>query len=105
MRPGLRLLVPTALLLSACSTPSAAEPVTWTGSVTTLTPVLCIGRHGATGDCFTGGTTTQLTTLQLGECVSVTFAPLRLEVEGPQELTEVHPTSPAGHEEDCPPAP
>ena len=92
------LLLVVVALVAACG-PGDPEPVTWTGAVTTLAPVLCVGRDGANGDCFTGGPAAGL---RVGECVSVTFTPHAPGVEGPEALTDLHRTSALGHEQDCP---
>jgi hypothetical protein len=45
------------------------------GSVTTVRPVLCIGRHDATGTCVDGASADQLAGLAVGDCVQPRVAP------------------------------
>lgn len=59
------------VLLTGCSSKS-----TMTGIVTTLSADrICVGRPAASGDCFTGASSTDLRNVKTGDCVKVIYRP------------------------------
>ena len=66
------------------------------GTVTQISPQLCIGRHAALGACYgeTTGGGDVLNGLHVGECVRVTVAD--------RAVTKVEPVPAADHPDDCP---
>jgi hypothetical protein len=66
------------------------------GTVTQISPHLCIGRHAALGACYseTAGGGDVLSGLHVGECVRVTVAD--------RAVTNVEPVPAADHRDDCP---
>jgi hypothetical protein len=90
--PTLALLIPLvlAIVMGGC-----ARHDDLVGTVTQISPQLCIGRHAALGSCFseTAGSDV-LSGLQVGECVQVTVAD--------RAITKVEPVPAANHRDDCP---
>lgn len=94
------LAVALAATLTSCS---ASKEHGWYGQVMTLTPRLCVGRHAATGDCFTGGPAGQVAAVKPGDCVHVVFKPPAASAAaGPAQLLSIKPASAAEHRDDCP---
>jgi hypothetical protein len=87
------LLMPVA---GACGTSGSR---TWVGSVTTLSPRLCVGRHAATGDCFVASPTL-LSGVRAGDCVEVTFKPAK--GGNAATLQRVRHVDAKDHHQDCP---
>ena len=70
------------------------------GSVTTIRPVLCVGRYAAAGECVYGITAAARDRLQLGDCVSVLFgAP---NAQGRYRLKSIKAVASKDHRQDCP---
>lgn len=85
---------------AGCSGSSTQD---WYGQVTTLTPRLCVGRHAATGDCFTGGPTDQTAKVKVGDCVHVVFKPRAKNAPpGPLQLVSIKSATASDHRDDCP---
>jgi hypothetical protein len=69
------------------------------GTVTTLSPRLCIGAHAATGQCFVADRA-QLTEVQVGECVKATW---QESTSGPAlRLVSIEAAAVSEHGVDCP---
>jgi FlaG/FlaF family flagellin (archaellin) len=92
---GAVILMVAVALSSACSGHSHLV-----GSVTQLSPTLCVGRPAALGDCFTGADASTLSSLRVGDCVAVDFT--RTNGEGPASLTNVARVPASSHRDDCP---
>jgi hypothetical protein len=90
------VLLVSAALLSGCASP---EP--FVGTVMTLSPNLCVGRHAATGDCFTDVDASSLSRLHLGDCVKVEFTPS--SNSGPKHVKTIALVPATSYPDDCPP--
>jgi len=86
--PGLVIPIAMAIGIGGCA--SHADVV---GTVTQISPKLCIGRHAAAGACY-GHKADGLDGLRVGDCVQVTV------VDG--TVTDVEPVPAADHRDDCP---
>jgi hypothetical protein len=84
---------------AVAATGACAQRHEMVGTVTTLSPQLCIGRHAGTGDCFTGASDAALSQLHVGECVVVSFAPSA--GSGAARVETVQPIPAAEHPRDC----
>jgi hypothetical protein len=93
----LGIVVCWSVLLPGCSQDHDGS---WAGSVTTIEPVLCVGRYAAAGECFSGVSTATKSQLRVGDCVFVVFgAP---DAGGRYELKSIKPAAAKDHERDCP---
>lgn len=90
------ILTGSAVLTVGCS---QHEGDAWTGSVTTISPVLCVGRHAATGHCFHGASKATLASLNVGECVAVVFGPA--DARGRYQLKAIKSVAVTAHKRDC----
>jgi hypothetical protein len=88
---ALAVLVPLVMTFAGC-----ARHDDVVGTVTEISPRLCIGRHAALGACYSekAGGDVALSGLRVGECVRVTVAD--------QNITSVEPVPAADHRDDCP---
>ncbi|MDX6229622.1 MAG: hypothetical protein QOI76_3012 [Frankiales bacterium] len=84
-------------VLAGCG---GAGTTTWYGAVTSLEPQLCVGRHAATGGCFSVTTAASVASVLPGQCVELTFRPS--SSPGRPRLLTMHPVHAADHRTDCP---
>jgi hypothetical protein len=77
-----------------------AGTTTWYGAVTTLDPHLCVGRHAATGGCFTVTPASSVPKLRPGQCVELTFRPSSASTR--PTLLNLHVVAATEHRTDCP---
>jgi hypothetical protein len=91
------LAVAGTAVLASCG---GAGTTTWYGAVTTLDPQLCVGRHAATGGCFTVTAASSVPRLRPGQCVELTFRPSSSSTR--PRLLSLHVVAAAGHRTDCP---
>jgi hypothetical protein len=73
----------TLFIGAGCSSPTRPNVETWAGVITVLEPRLCVGRHDATGSCFSVPRSVSLRGVGLNECVVVAFIPGPEGVLGP----------------------
>jgi len=101
---SLSIMVVAAALSSGCSyrasIPQPSGSASIVGTVTTLSPRLCVGQHAATGDCFTGADASTLSGLHVGDCVTVEFT--LSSGPGPQHLKTISVVPASSHRDDCP---
>jgi hypothetical protein len=95
-----------ALLLAATGTAGCGNDdlTSQYGAVSSLNPQLCVGRHAAMGECFTGATPAMLSPLHVGQCVKVTFKISGSMGTGPARLRSVSAVKAEAHRLDCPAA-
>ena len=87
-----------APLVGACATTPGNH--SWVGTVMTVSPHVCVGRHAAMGDCFVVARPTLLSDVRVGDCVEVTFTPAK--DAGPATLQSVRHVAAKDHRQDCP---
>jgi hypothetical protein len=88
-------------VIAALSGCSGDDETSMVGSVTTVRPVLCIGRHDATGTCVDGASAHQLAGLAVGDCVRAVLGPA--DARGRNELRRLTAVSARAHRLDCVP--
>jgi hypothetical protein len=85
-----------SVLAAGCSTHKGGS---WVGSVTTVRPVLCVGRHVGTGECFYKVTPATRARLTVGQCVLVVFG--TSDARGRYPLKSVKRVAANKHTRDC----
>ena len=90
----------TVAMFGAVAGCGAHSETGWYGTVTSLRPLLCVGRHAATGECFVAGPAT--VAVRVGECVRVTFRPSTPAGGLHPTLLTIGPAHASEHVEDCP---
>ena len=84
-------------LLAGCG---GGGTTTWYGAVTTLDPQLCVGRHAATGGCFTVTAASSVPAIRPGQCVELTFRSSSTSTR--PTLLSLHVVAATSHRTDCP---
>jgi hypothetical protein len=98
---GMSRISPVAVLLvSAALFSGCASREPFIGTVMTLSPSLCVGRHAAMGDCFADVDASTLSGLHLGDCVEVEFT--SSDNSGPKRVKTIVLVPASPHPDDCP---
>jgi hypothetical protein len=88
-----------ALVLAGGSLAGCTRDDEWPGTVTSLTPTFCVGRHHALGDCFPRTATVRQASLAVGDCVQVWVGTTGTDAG---RLLAVRKVRAARHRLDCP---
>jgi hypothetical protein len=88
-----------ALVLASSSLAGCSGDDEWPGTVTSLTPTFCVGRHHALGDCFPRTAAVRRASLSVGDCVLVRVGTTGGDAGRP---LAVHKVRGSRHRLDCP---